>query len=135
MLESEAIRKFYQAPVKTGSIQDALAEKGLRFDHVACFSTMVYLDGEDFAHVLSRMLEVAQKSITFDVEDTPQEYTERMASEYSNAAVAYNHTAAWNTFKLPEGWKVVRQEFGPFYHDSVESGIDFSGTMIRLEKS
>ncbi|KAJ4172960.1 hypothetical protein NW754_003166 [Fusarium falciforme] len=106
-------------------------------NHVACFGTLTYLNHNEFLTFLERALDVAQRSITFDMEDVSEEYRKKMAED-NTILPCYNHTKAWKAWKeskLPAGWGVVYDEYGLQYHDNHETGCDISDTMVRLEKA
>ncbi|KND87291.1 hypothetical protein TOPH_08069 [Tolypocladium ophioglossoides CBS 100239] len=131
MTANPSIRKYYQTPITIGTVQDAIA-KPIKVNHVACFGTLTYLNHDEFAEFLQRALSVAQRSITFDLEDVSLEYREKAAKD-SAILPCYNHTDAWRDFKVPPGWKVVYDEYGLQYHDGHETGCDINDTMVRLE--
>ncbi|KAL5610835.1 hypothetical protein FOBRF1_006952 [Fusarium oxysporum] len=135
MTASPSISKYYETPITIGTVQEAIAQQ-LNVSHVACFGTLTYLNHDEFLTFLERALVVAQRSITFDMEDVSEEYREKMATD-STILPCYNHTQAWKDWKeskLPTGWRVAYDEYGLQYHDNHETGCDINDTMIRLEK-
>ncbi|KAM0418950.1 hypothetical protein ACHAPT_012108 [Fusarium lateritium] len=135
MTASPSISKYYETPITIGTLQDVIAQP-LKVNHVACFGTLTYLNDDEFLTFLERALMVAQRSITFDMEDVSEEYREKMATD-STILPCYNHTKAWKEWKeskLPAGWRVVYDEHGLQYHDNHETGCDINDTMVRLEK-
>jgi predicted TPR repeat methyltransferase len=135
MTSSPSIRKYYETPIIIGTVQDAIAQSR-NVNHVACFGTLTYLNQDEFLAFLERTLVVAQRSITFDMEDVSEEYREKMATD-STILPCYNHTQAWKYWKkskLPTAWRVVYDEYGLQYHDNHETGCDINDTMIRLER-
>ncbi|EEU41817.1 uncharacterized protein NECHADRAFT_87912 [Fusarium vanettenii 77-13-4] len=136
MTASPSISKYYETPITIGTVQAAITQP-LKVNHVACFGTLTYLNDHEFLTFLERALEVAQRSITFDMEDVSQEYREKMAED-KTILPCYNHTKAWKAWKeskLPAGWRVVYDEYGLQYHDNHETGCDINDTMVRLEKA
>lgn len=132
MTSSPAILECYQSPVTIGTMQTAMM-KPVQFDHVVCFGALVYLDDVDFIAVISRMFVVAQKSITFDIEDSSEEYMKKCVEDES-LIPSYNHTKAWRNFKVPARWKVTYEKYGLLYHDDHFTHCDIFDTMVRLER-
>lgn len=132
MTDTPAIAAHYDKPVRMEPVQVAIMRPDT-YDHVACFGTVVYLSGVDFTAFLARTFMIARKSITFDIEDVSQDYLDKSARDTS-ILPSYNHTAAFRRFRIPEGWRIVHDEYGLLYHDSHETGCDIFDTMIRMER-
>jgi hypothetical protein len=74
--------------------------KPVQLDHVVYFAALVFSDDVDFIAVISRMFIVTQKSeITFDIEDSSEEYLRKFAEEEC-LIPSHIHTKAWRNFQV-----------------------------------
>lgn len=133
MTMGPSIQKYYQSPVTVGPMQGMIMQPA-EYDHVACFGALDYLAEDDFVATLSRMFLVAQRSISFDIEEPSPEYLTKMAED-SSVIPTHNYTKIWKKFEIPAGWKVVYEEYGLLFHDSNQTDCDVFGRMIRLERA
>ena len=104
-----------------------------RYDHIACFNSMQYLPAPIFTAVLSRMFMLADKSISFEVDDMPQEHLE-CANKIIGSKAIYNNTEAMARFSTPLGWDRVLEKRQLIFHTPV-AYIDVPGTFYRFERT
>ena len=133
MLESSSIRDNYEQPVNLGLIQEFIMS-AKQYDHVACFGAMHFLDETTFTAVLSRLFMIAERSITFEVDDLPPEYTEAMLQETEGLVRNVNNVKALRRFEIPSTWEKVLDERVKLY-DSPHFGISVFGFIVRFERN
>ncbi len=131
MAASERIKKYYKKPIHIEPIEEFVMTAD-PYDHIACFNSCQYLHPIVFTAVLSRMFMLACKSVSFEVDDMPQEHIERTNKRVGSTAI-YNNTQAMAQFPTPPGWKRVLEKQQLLFH-SPNSNIDVHGTFYRFER-
>ncbi|TDZ16437.1 hypothetical protein Cob_v010804 [Colletotrichum orbiculare MAFF 240422] len=131
MATSDRAKRYYQQPINIEPIEEFIMDAG-PYDHIACFNGFQYLSPVVFAATLSRMFMLARKSVTFEVDDTPQEHIDRTKSRIGCVAI-HNNTEPMSRFPTPRGWRRVLERSQLLFH-SPNTGVDVHGTFYRFEK-
>lgn len=93
--------------VHIGLIQDVLPTLEKKFDHILAIGVLYHLSPTQLSVVLSRMFQLATKSITFTIEQLSDAYNEGARKHNEGHMAGTNHTKACEAFSLPKGWKRV----------------------------
>ncbi|KAK3935756.1 hypothetical protein QBC46DRAFT_461896 [Diplogelasinospora grovesii] len=131
MASSERARKYYTRPIHIAPMEEFIMTSS-EYDHVACFNGFQYLPPVIFTAVLSRMFMLAQKSVSFEVDNMPQEHIDRTNKRVGSPAL-FNNTPTMARFQTPNGWKRVCEKEQLLFH-SPNSGIDVHGVFYRFER-
>lgn len=76
---------------------------------------------------------LAQKSVTFEVDDLSDEYIDDTKKRHGDLCVNINHVRTVEEFGIPRGWKRVYDARVCLYK-SPSTGTDVSGLAMRFEK-
>lgn len=79
------------------------------------------------------MFMLAQKSVTFEVDDLSDEYIDDIKRIHGDLCVNINHVRTVEKFGIPRKWKRVHNE-RVYLYKSPSTGTDVFGLAMRFEK-
>ena len=119
--------------VHMGLIQEILPTLKEEFDHIVALGVLHHLTPTQLSIVLSRMFQLATKSITFTIEQIPDAYNEGARELGESFMAGTNHTKACENFSLPKGWERVPVTEFDFTWISKHFGVVISTKIFRFE--
>ena len=133
MAASEACREYYERPVVIEPMESNImsAEPNV-YEHICCFNGFQFLEPSTFTAVLSRMFMLAEKSVSFETDDLPQEHLD-LFKERSGGGLMYNNMETGRRFGTPMGWRKVLERPSKLFH-SPHFGGDVHGCFFRFER-
>ncbi|KAG6001998.1 hypothetical protein E4U21_003582 [Claviceps maximensis] len=132
MLCAPDIKKYYKKPLWNCSIQEYVM-KNVQFDHVVCFSALLFLDAAEVNTALTRMFIIARKSISIEVENLTDDVIAFMKKDAGPHFHMENHVKMVERFGVPGGWKLVHKQKGAVYPSPASDG-NVEGYIARFEK-
>ncbi|KAK6359045.1 hypothetical protein TWF696_000216 [Orbilia brochopaga] len=107
------------------------------FDHVFSFSVLYFLSPEDFSMTVVRCFQLARKSLVLCIDETTDEYIQKLIDIGASHMVGYNHLADMEKSfcnPVPAGWK-LSDKFRRLGWTSPKLGIEVYVTVFCFERS
>ncbi|CAF3572513.1 unnamed protein product [Rotaria sp. Silwood1] len=103
-----------------------------KFDHIISYGCLLFLNNAVFKETLSRMFEIAKRSITITVEEIPDEYNEILIKKGHETIYSYNNKCVIDGFDVPDQWVLAYSKRGHMWSSPL-TGVDIYGSVIRFE--
>lgn len=115
-------------------IQEHIINIKDKYDHIISSGSLYFLNSEDFEKTLSKMFQIATKSITFTLEDIPDDYNKKLIDIGVINMHAYNNIQIVENFILSHDWKLINIK-KTFMWISPSTKNKIYGTIYRYEKN
>ncbi|KAK2759127.1 hypothetical protein FQN54_003226 [Arachnomyces sp. PD_36] len=118
-----------------GPMQEVLPRISERFDRIVCYQAINFVNKFELSLVLSRCFQLALKSVTIGVDETPDEFNTRVREMKPPASflISTNHIHEIRDFGVPRGWKLTLEE-RHFGWTSPNVGVDVYTTVFHYER-
>ncbi|CAG8836005.1 41821_t:CDS:1 [Gigaspora margarita] len=111
-MAKKAIQSGY-ANVYVGLMEEIvpyLSSENKKFDHVISLGAIFHLPNDIFTNFLSSLFEIAEKSITLEIDEITDEFLANVEKIQNFQASFFNNTPIVERFHLPNNWKIVLKE-------------------------
>ncbi|RIB21979.1 S-adenosyl-L-methionine-dependent methyltransferase [Gigaspora rosea] len=134
-MAKKAIQSGY-ANVYVGLMEEIvpyLSNENKKFDHVIILGVIYHLSNDIATNFLSSLFEIAEKSITLEIDEITDEFLANIKKIQNFRAPFFNNIPIVERFHLPNNWKIVHKE-KKYMWKSATTKDKIYGIFVRYEK-